>query len=334
MPAAFKHIAVIGAGAWGSALACVFANTGREVTLWAFEHDTVAEINTAHTNAHFLPGVSLPATIKATSDLSTLADADVIFHVTPAQHTRAISEQYAPHIRDGVPVVICAKGIEQLTHLLLSQVLKSTLPQARLAVLSGPTFAHEVAAGLPAAATLASPDTGLATRLCGLFEATPFRPYVGADMIGAEVGGAVKNVIAIATGIAIGRKMGENAAAALITRGLAEMTRFGVALGGKADTFMGLSGLGDLSLTCNGPASRNMSLGVALGEGKLIDDILRTRKSVAEGYHTAGVVHEMAADRGIVMPVIDAVHAILHEGADIDTVIAAILNRPFTKEAA
>jgi len=328
----FQRIAVVGAGAWGTALAIVAGRAGRDVVVVARKPDVAMAINERHENPAFLPGVRLDAAITASTDAAAVADADVVLLAAPAQHVRMVAGQLAAHVRDGTPVVICAKGIERGSGKLMSDVVAEALPGARLAILSGPTFAGEVARGLPTAVTLAAVDRGLGARLLTTLGSAGFRPYLSDDITGVQIGGAVKNVIAIACGIVTGRGLGDNARAALMARGLAEMMRLGTALGGRRDTLMGLSGLGDLSLTCNGPQSRNMSLGMALGRGLSLDEALAGRRAVVEGVDSAEAVNTLAARVGVEMPIVSAVHAILHEEADIDTAIASLLARPFKNE--
>jgi len=260
--------------------------------------------------------------------------ADALLLVTPAQHLRSACRSIRPHVAAGVPVVICAKGIELDTGCLMTEAVRAELPDAPLAVLSGPTFAAEVAKGLPTAVTLACADADIGRTLVEAIGGRTFRPYLSDDLVGAQVGGAVKNVLAIACGIVEGRRLGDNARAALITRGLAEIARLGLALGARAETLMGLSGLGDLTLTCSSLQSRNMSLGVALGQGRALAEILGERRSVAEGVYTAKAVTELAAAKGVDMPICAGVDAILNRGADLDRVIEGLMARPFKSEGA
>lgn len=329
----FNRIAVVGAGAWGTALAQVAATAGRSVTLWAREADVVASINDGHENKTFLPGIALDKELRATADLKAAAAADAILMVTPAQHMRRTLEELAPEIAAGKPVVLCAKGIEQTTNRLLTEVLAEAMPQAAPAVLSGPSFAAEVARGLPTAVTLACEDEKVAEALAHAIGLPTFRPYYSSDLVGAEIGGAVKNVLAIACGIVEGKKFGDSARAALTTRGFAELTRLGLAMGARAETLAGLSGLGDLILTCNSPKSRNMSLGLALGEGKSLEEVMGSRNSVSEGVHSATAVVALARKYGIEMPIAEAVASIVTGAATVDTVIAALLARPFRSES-
>jgi len=328
-----QRIGIIGGGAWGSALALTARRAGRDVVLWAREPDVAAAINRDHANPVFLPGVTLDPAIGATTELGQVVRAaDALLLVAPAQHLRALAAALAPLLPAGMPVVICAKGIEERTGALMSEVVAATLPQAPLALLSGPTFASEVAAGLPTAVTLACADAALGRRVIAALGTRSFRPYLAADVIGAEIGGAVKNVLAIACGIVMGRKLGDNARAALITRGLAEMVRLALAKGGRPETLMGLSGLGDLVLTCTSLTSRNHSLGVALGEGKALAEILAGRRSIAEGVSSAAAAAALARRLGVDMPITAAVDAILHHGAAIDAAIEGLLARPFRSE--
>jgi glycerol-3-phosphate dehydrogenase (NAD(P)+) len=324
---------VIGAGAWGTALAQTCARAGLEVTLWAREPEVALAIAQSRENRLFLPGVILDPAVRATSDPADLAGADLIFAVPPAQHLRATLAAFAPHMADGTPVVLCAKGIEQGSLMLMTEVLAEALPQATPAVLSGPSFAADVARGLPTAVTLAADDEALAGEIAQAIATPVFRPYVATDMIGAEAGGAVKNVLAIACGVAEGRGLGASARAALITRGFAELTRLAVALGGAAETVAGLCGLGDLVLTCSSPQSRNMSLGIALGRGERLDDLLTGRLSVAEGVASAPAVTDLARRLGVETPICEAVRAILAGESEIDPAIAGLLSRPLRSES-
>jgi len=328
-----SRISVIGAGAWGSALACIARRAGHEAVLWARENEVVAAVNAGKGNPVYLPDVALEAGIIATDAIAIAVDgADAILLVVPSQFLRAVAETMRPHLAEGAPVVLCAKGIEHGTSALMSEVAEQTLPQARLAVLSGPTFAREVARNLPTAVTLACAEEALGRELVGMIGTPHFRPYLSDDLIGAEIGGAVKNVLAIACGVVTGLKMGDNTRAVLITRGLAEMARLGIAKGGRPETLMGLSGIGDLTLTCNGPQSRNMSLGIALGEGRSLQDILAERKSVAEGVFNAESVTALAHSLGVEMPICEAVDSIINRGAAIGEAVLGLLNRPFRGE--
>lgn len=328
----FHHAGVIGAGAWGTALAQVCARAGLKVTLQAREAEVVASINEAHENALFLPGVALEPAIRAAADMSALAACDLILAVAPAQHLRSALAALAPHLTPGVPVVLCAKGVEQGSLKLMTEVATETIPGAPIAVLSGPSFAGEVARGLPTAVTLACDDEGLARSIAHAIATPTFRPYVAGDMIGAEAGGAVKNVLAIACGVVEGKGLGRSAHASVITRGFAELTRFAVALGARAETLNGLCGLGDLVLTCSSPQSRNMSVGLALGQGLTLEQALAGKLSVAEGVASAPAVRALARKLGVETPICEAVAAILDGELAVDAAIAALLARPLKSE--
>ncbi len=327
-----RRVGVIGGGAWGTALAQVCARAGREVTLWAREPEVVESINTQHENAVFLPGLPIEPLIRATGRLSDLADSDLVLAVPPAQHMRATLEAFAANARPGLPVLLCSKGVEQGSLKLMTQVLAETLPEAAPAVLSGPSFAGEVARGLPTAVTLACADISLAEELAETIATPTFRPYFAIDMVGAEAGGAVKNVLAIACGIVEGRGLGRSAHAALITRGFSELSRLAVALGGEAETVAGLCGLGDLVLTCSSPQSRNMSVGLALGRGQTLGEALAGKLSVAEGVASAPAVRDLARKLGIETPICEAVAAILAGQVDVDDAIRDLLSRPLREE--
>jgi glycerol-3-phosphate dehydrogenase (NAD(P)+) len=320
-----EKLAVVGGGAWGTALAQVAAAGGRETLLWALEDDVVSAINRIHENPLFLKGLKLEDSIRATSNFSDLADADAWLVVTPAQHMRAVlSRSPCP----SMPLILCSKGIEESSGKLLHEVAQEVCPSSPVAVLSGPTFAHEVAAGLPTAVTLACEDQTLGEELRARINLPHFRTYCTDDVAGAEVGGAVKNVLAIACGVADGRGLGQNARAALIARGFAEMTRFGLAMGGRRETLAGLSGLGDLVLTCSSTSSRNFSLGKAIGEGKQLADLMRDRRTVAEGAHTAPVLHRIATERDIDMPLVTAVFELLTGKVKLGELLETLLSRP------
>ncbi|OYW82843.1 MAG: glycerol-3-phosphate dehydrogenase [Asticcacaulis sp. 32-58-5] len=330
----FDRVGVIGAGAWGTALAQVCARAGREVILQAREPEVVESINTSHRNEIYLKGIDLLPQVKATANLSDLAECELILAVPPAQHMRATLKALAPFISDGVPIVLCAKGVERGTDALMNEVLAETLPNATPAVLSGPSFAAEVAKGLPAAVTLACPDVDLGAQIIHTLATPTFRPYHSDDMIGAEAAGALKNVLAIACGISEGRGLGRNAHAALITRGFAEILRFAVALGAKPETVVGLCGLGDLVLTCSSPQSRNMSVGLALGGGQTLEQALAGKVSVAEGVESAPAVVHLAHKLGVELPICEAVAAILAGEAGVEDTVSALMSRPLKFESA
>jgi glycerol-3-phosphate dehydrogenase (NAD(P)+) len=318
-------LGVIGGGAWGTALAQVAAQGGRETLLWAIEDDVVAAVNRIHENPIYLQGVKLDPAIRATGNFSELADCGAWLVVTPAQHMRAVLERMPC---PGIPLVLCAKGIEESSGALLHEVAREVCATSPIAVLSGPTFAHEVAKGLPTAVTLAGDDFALAERLRDRLAQPAFRIYVSEDVAGAEIGGAVKNVLAIGCGVVEGKGLGENARAALIARGFAEMSRFGSAYGAKPETLAGLSGLGDLVLTCSSTSSRNYSLGVGIGEGRAAADLLSNRKTVAEGAFTAPVLARLAREKGVDMPIVDAVDALVAGRVNVDEALDALLSRP------
>ena len=328
----YNKISVIGGGAWGTALAAMAARAGRDVLLWAREDGVVTSINEAHENKDFLPDVTLPESLKATENMADVAAAEVILMVVPAQFVRAITQDMKVFLKESTPIILCAKGIEQSTGKMMNEVVTEVLPKSPLVVLSGPTFAREVAANMPSAVTIASKYQQIAQNVADTLGQPTFRPYLSRDVVGAEVGGAVKNVLAVACGIVAGLELGDNARAALITRGLAEMVRFGEVFGAKRETMMGLCGLGDLILTCSSVQSRNMSLGMALGQGKSVSEIMSGRISVAEGYHTAGILAEIAERENIDMPIAAAVNEILHKGGDVKEIVQQLMNRPYVSE--
>jgi len=322
-------VGVIGAGAWGTALAQMLASDGREVLLWAREAALVEEINTARRNRVYLPSAELAPSIRATDALGDLSTCATVLAVTPAQHLGKVLESLPRPPRD---LVLCSKGIEAGTGRLMNEVAVAAAPESEMAVLSGPTFAHEVAAGLPTAVTLAcSGGEAQWDRIAPAIARPSFRPYYTDDVTGAEIGGAVKNVLAIACGVVDGLQLGQNARAALIARGYAEMLRFGEALGARAETLAGLCGLGDLVLTCSSTSSRNFSLGKALGEGQSAEALMADRRTVAEGAHTAPVLTELAARRGIAMPIAAAVYRLLG-GAPARDIVTELLSRPLRAE--
>lgn len=329
-----KKISIIGAGAWGTALATVAARAGNEVLLQAREVGVVEAINSQHENIPFLPGVSLDTKIRATTELADAMQADAILVVTPSQFLRPTLKGCDEAWPKNVPAIICSKGIEQGTNRIMSEIATEVLPGVPVCILSGPTFAAEVASDMPTAVTLACDDEALADSLTTMLGTPRFRIYRSDDLIGSQIGGAVKNVLAIACGIVEGCKMGDNARAALITRGLAEIVRLGLVKGARPETLMGLSGLGDLTLTCNAMQSRNFSLGVAIGQGRTLEEIVAERNSVAEGVYTASSVVALAAELNVDMPICAAVNRVLNQGADIATTIQGLLERPFRPETA
>jgi len=322
----YKSVAVIGAGAWGTALASVAARAGRDVVLYARSAESAAEIGTTRVNPK-LAGARLEAAVKVTADIAVAAAADIILIATPAQNLREAVAALAPHLVAATPIIACAKGIERGTHKFMTEVIAQAAPDAIPAILSGPSFADDVARGLPTAVTLAAKDEGLASALVQALGSSTFRPYHTPDVRGVEIGGAAKNVLAIAAGIVVGRKFGASAQAALTTRGFSELVRLGRACGARSETMSGLSGLGDLILTCSSPQSRNFALGVALGRGER-----PPRDRLAEGEFTAPVLIELAASQNVDMPVSNAVAAILSGATTIDAAIESLLTRPFKAE--
>lgn len=327
------QIGVVGAGAWGTALAHIQAEAGRDVTLWAREADVIESIENDNENKMFLPGVPLNPSIKMTNSLSDLHGMDIILIVTPAQYTRATLEGLRHESLDNKPIVICSKGIEIESGQMLSEILKDVIPNAIPAILTGPCFAREVALGLPTGVTIACADLDKAKELANDLGCRHFRPYVTTDLLGAQIAAAVKNVLAIACGALHGMKMGENATAALITRGIAEMGRLAKAMGADEKTLMGMCGFGDVMLTCSSMQSRNFSLGSMLGEGKTLDEIMAERKSVTEGVHTARALKKLAYDNAVDMPIADTVYQVLCEGVALDKGVEQLLDRPFAKNA-
>ena len=322
----FNSIAVIGAGAWGTALAGVAARAGRDVILCARSTETAARIVSTRANPK-LPGALLDASVEVTSNIARATTADIILIATPAQNLREAVTSLAPHLAKATPVVACAKGIERGTHQFMTEVIAEAAPDATPAILSGPGFAEDVARGLPTAVTLAAKDEALASALVQALGSSTFRPYHTTDIRGVEIGGAAKNVLAIAAGIAVGRKLGASALAALTTRGFSELMRLGHACGARSETMAGLSGLGDLILTCSNPQSRNFALGIALGRGEA-----PASGKLAEGEFTAPVLIELAASKDVDMPVSSAVAAILSGAITIDEAIEGLLTRPFKAE--
>lgn len=324
--ASFNSIAVIGAGAWGTALAAVAARARRQVTLYARSAASAAQMKTTHENLR-LPGVRLESGIDITSDIAQAARADMILIATPAQNLREAVSALAPHLKPSTPVVATAKGIERGTHKFMTEVIAEAAPNAFAAILSGPSFADDVARGLPTAVTLAAKDEALAASLVQALGSSTFRPYHTTDVRGVEIGGAAKNVLAIAAGIVVGRELGASAQAALTTRGFSELARLGRACGARAETLVGLSGLGDLVLSCSSLQSRNFALGIAMGRGEA-----PPAGKLAEGQFTAPVLAELAASQGVDMPVSNAVAAILAGKITIDAAIEGLLTRPFKAE--
>jgi glycerol-3-phosphate dehydrogenase (NAD(P)+) len=328
------RIAVLGAGAWGTALAHILSSAGKHVTLYARDPGLAERITATRINDTYLPGISVHAGLTVTVGLAeALNGADIILLTTPTQFLRPLLQKSAPHAGKDAAIISCAKGIEIASGRLISEVIAENLPGHPFAVLSGPNFAHEIAARLPAAATLAgTAPTEQLRRWAEILRTPEFRPYLSHDPRGVEIAGALKNVIAIACGMAEGRGLGQNARAAVMTRGMAEIRRFGLAKGAQSDTFLGLAGFGDLTLTCNSMSSRNFSLGADLARGKTLDDISKSRKSVAEGVATAEAASLIAVKDGIDLPIITGVNAVLHHRAAIDDVMHSLLSRQIKEE--
>jgi glycerol-3-phosphate dehydrogenase (NAD(P)+) len=324
----YERIAIVGAGAWGTALAQTLARHGKDVMIWAHEEATAREINETHANTAFLPGVHLARTIRATSDPADLAGRELCLLVAPAQHLRTVAAGLDGLFRPAAPYVICSKGIEQATGKLLGEVIGEVLPAATMAALSGPSFAIEVARGLPAALTVASTDEAVGREIALSLGSQEMRLYWTDDLTGVQIGGAIKNVLAIAAGIVEGRKLGANAHAALVTRGFAEMNRFARALGARPETMAGLAGLGDLLLTCGSPQSRNMSLGHQLGEGRSLAEIMGARRAVTEGVYTAAAMVRLAAEKNVDVPIARAVNDIVEGRIGVDEAIEDLMARP------
>lgn len=325
-------IGVIGGGAWGTALAQVLCASGKNVILWAREPEVVANIHDKRENTSYLPGVKLCDEIEVTESLQKAAESDILLMVTPSQYLRSTLMAIKGET-NGKPVVICSKGIELKTGLMLSQVVEEETPKAHVAVLTGPTFAAEIANGLPSAVTIAAKDKDVAAELVEHLGCRTLRPYMTDDLIGVQIGGAIKNVMAVACGIVAGKKLGDSARAALLTRGISEMSRLASAMGAKKTTLLGMCGIGDLMLTASSMQSRNYSLGFMLGQGRRLQDIMDERNSVTEGIHTSGALKTLANAHAVEMPIADTVYDILHKGLDVNDAIEHLLSRPFAHEA-
>jgi glycerol-3-phosphate dehydrogenase (NAD(P)+) len=324
-------VGVIGAGAWGTALALVAAGAGRQVTLWAREPEVIESITQAQENKRFLPGVRLPAGVRATSDLAEAAGADALLLVVPAQHLRASLASLMPHVARGTPLVLCAKGIERGTGKLLTEILAEAAPEAEPAILSGPSFAIDVARGLPTAVTVAA-KKDIAAKLQATLSHGTFRPYASDDITGVALGGAAKNVYAIACGIVEGMGLGESARAALLARGFAELTRLGEKLGARSETLMGLSGLGDLVLTATSVTSRNFAFGRSLGKGMALSELRLPGKPLAEGVETAPALVARAKMSGIDLPIAESVANVLDGSLALDQALIRLMSRPLKPE--
>jgi len=326
------EIGVLGAGSWGTALAISICNSGNDVVIWSRNEGLVDSINHDRVNS-YLPDIVLPEKIHATNSVNDVTNCKTILMVVPAQTIRENCESLKnAGISNEISLVLCCKGIEKGSQKLMGEVVKEVLPDNPLAILSGPNFAYEVAKGLPSCTTIACEDNNLGLKLLEQIGSPAFRTYLTSDVIGAQIGGAVKNVLAIACGIAIGKGLGENTRAAIVTRGIAEIKRLCMAKGGKAETLMGLSGIGDIMLTCGSKTSRNMSFGYNMGQGKTVEELTGSGQKLAEGVVTSSSVSELAKSLDVEMPICNAVNEIIFNGSDIDTVISGLLSRPLTFE--
>ena len=329
-------IGVIGAGSWGTAIAKLMAECGHQVTLWAFEEEVVEQINGTQENRTYLPGFELPDAITATGDLSlTVKDAQAVFSVSPSHVVRQVMKEVGPYIPDSVPIISASKGIENESLMTVSEILEDVLPvrfHPYLSYLSGPSFAKEVAQKMPTAVVVASFSEKLANRVQSLFKVPYFRVYTTTDVMGVELGGALKNVLAIGVGVAAGKGFGANTRAGMITRGLNEMARLGMQRGANPLTLMGLSGMGDLVLTCSSPLSRNRTVGEMLGKGRSLQEILEEMKMVAEGVKTARSVHFLAQRHGVEMPICHQIYTVLYEDKPVDKAIDELISRPLKRE--
>lgn len=330
-----ERVAVVGGGSWGTAFAVMLSERHRDVSLWVREPEVCDAIRRERRNPAFLPGIAVPDSVRATTDLGEALDGRTIVAVAiPSRHLRGVAERFAPHVGPDASVVSLAKGLEGGTLLRMTQVLGEVLPavRPRISALSGPTFAAEVARGMPSGATVATEDLRVATSLQAAFSGSRFRVYTSTDVAGIEFGGALKNVMAIAAGMADGLGFGHNARALLITRGLAEIARLGVQLGADPQTFFGLSGLGDLVLTCTGDLSRNRTVGMRIGKGERVADILGGMQMVAEGVPTAHAAVDLSRRTGVSMPISEQVHRIVHDGKDARAAVVELLSRALRKE--
>jgi glycerol-3-phosphate dehydrogenase (NAD(P)+) len=328
----YSHIGVIGAGAWGTALAAAAAQAGRKVTLWAREQSVVDTVLSKHENELFLPGVTLPAAVAATGDLALAAKADALLIGAPAQHLRAALEQLKPHLRPGTPLVLCAKGIERGSGKLMTEVLVEAVPDCEPAILSGPSFARDVARNLPTAVTIAAAKIDIAQALQAAFGHVAFRPYASDDLTGVALGGAAKNVYAIACGIVAGMGLGESARAALLSRSFAELCRLGEAMGARTETLMGLSGLGDLVLTATSASSRNYAFGLDAGKGLPRDELFKPGRPLAEGVATAAALVARANRHNVELPIAETTAEILSGAIALDAAIPRLMSRPLKTE--
>ena len=328
----YNKIGVLGGGAWGTALALTTARAGRQVSIWARNSAIVEEINSTHQNKSYLPEIKFDQPIIATSNLADLKNCDAYLLVTPAQSIGTLSNSISQNLNNDAPVIICAKGIDRESGLILTDLIGKDLPNTHLAVLSGPSFAIDVAKGLPTAVTIAANSMELSLKLASMLASPYFRPYASDDLIGVQIGGALKNVLAIACGIVQGRELGASALSALIARGFAELTRLGTALNAKPDTLMGLSGLGDLVLTCSSTQSRNFAFGIEIGRGKSVDSLISSGNKTIEGYFTASIAQTLANKYQVELPICIAVNLILNNNLTVDEAMKSLLSRPLGKE--
>lgn len=328
----YKKISVIGAGAWGTALAEVISRQGNEVNLWAREGDVVKSINTSNTNDLYLPNIKLSKLIIAHNNITDVLNCDLLLMVTPAQFMRSILNSLKSCLNEEVPIVLCSKGIETETLNLMSEIAESIMPNNPLAVLSGPSFAIDVVNKKPTAVTLACKNPTIGKSIADSINLATFRPYLSEDVIGAQIGGATKNVIAIAAGVVEGQELGDSARAATIARGYSEINRLAVALGGQEETLAGLSGMGDLILTCNSETSRNFSLGMKLGQGLNAHEATNNLSSVAEGMYSAKAIDKLSKKLGIEMPITNAVNDLIERNRSLGEIIDDLLSRPIRRE--
>ncbi|MFL2834512.1 MAG: NAD(P)H-dependent glycerol-3-phosphate dehydrogenase [Alphaproteobacteria bacterium] len=328
----YTNISIIGAGAWGTALAEVISRQGNQVNLWAREDDVVKSINTLNENTLYLPNIKLSELIIAQNNLDNVINCDLLLMVTPSQFMRSVLEDIKDNLNDSIPVVLCSKGIETKTLSLMNEITQSIIPKNPLAILSGPSFAIDVVNNKPTAVTLACKDLSIGKNIADSISLPTFRPYLSEDIVGAQIGGATKNVIAIAAGVVEGQNLGDSARAATIARGFSEINRLAVALGGQEETLSGLSGMGDLLLTCNSITSRNFSLGIKLGKGLSVEEATDGLSSIAEGMYSAKAIDKLSKKLGVEMPITNAVNDLIEKKRSLDEIIDDLLSRPIRRE--
>ena len=328
----YTNISIIGAGAWGTALAEVISRQGNQVNLWAREDDVVKSINTLNENTLYLPNIKLSELIIAQNNLDNMINCDLLLMVTPSQFMRSVLEEIKDNLNDSIPVVLCSKGIETKTLSLMNEITQSIIPKNPLAILSGPSFAIDVVNNKPTAVTLACKDLSIGKNIADSISLPTFRPYLSEDIVGAQIGGATKNVIAIAAGVVEGQNLGDSARAATIARGFSEINRLAVALGGQEETLSGLSGMGDLLLTCNSITSRNFSLGIKLGKGLSAEEATDGLSSIAEGMYSAKAIDKLSKKLGVEMPITNAVNDLIEKKRSLDEIIDDLLSRPIRRE--